>query len=140
MLVLFVYLLCSEESFCFCTQTSQVEGATSHQHGHNSNSVSAEVHVQVHNNIPAHDVDNHNVQEEAFNNDDEDESPPPVDSSYQPEIPSNYSRDYVTANDTIDSAADVSEDESDESDDNEPEQTSTRIVTSRSPSNTNQSK
>ena len=126
-------LLCSEESFCFRTQT-QVEGATSHHHGHhNSNAVSAEVHVQVHTNIPA-DVDNQN--DVAFNNDDEDESPP---ASQPPEIQANYSRDYVTANETIDSA-DVSEDSSSDDNDEHERQTSTRIVTSRSPSNTNQSK
>merc|ERR1712012_401654 len=105
-----------------------------------SNEISAEVHVQVHSgarNNPNRE------QEDTVSNDDEDESPPASRAEINsgnpgyPGYSGNHENYIVTTTDTNVQQSEVSEDSSD--DENEQEQTSTIIVTSRSPSNTQHS-
>jgi len=118
---------------------TQVENHNDQQ-GHNSNEISAEVHVQVHSgarNNPDRE------QEDTDSNDDEDESPPASRAEINsgnpghPGYPGNHENHIVTTTDINVQQSEVSEDSSD--DENEQEQTSTIIVTSRSPSNTQHS-
>ena len=80
-------------------------------------------------------------KEDTDSNDDEDESPPASRAelnSGQPGFSGNHENHIVTTTDINVQQSEVSEDSSD--DESEQEQTSTIIVTSRSPSNTQHSK